>query len=198
MIIEKLMERSYIKPYMNVIRSYDMETYNHSVNVAKTAALIMDAYPDDINQTVYEEILMGALLHDIGKTLVPIQIIQKTEPLTKLDYAFIRQHPLNGLRMVKEEAFGELIEGIILKHHEKLNGKGYPCGYDMEEIEDAVRVVAMADVYSALTEHRGYKRAMNRRDSMHIIKKMVAEGELDSLAFDCLQKGLEYKQKCAI
>lgn len=198
MKIENLIEKSYIKPYLDLVHGYDTETYQHSINVAKIACIILEAYPDLIEEQTKIDTVTGALLHDIGKTIVPVTIIRKKEPLSKLDHAFIRQHPLNGLRMVQEEHFGEVIENIILKHHEKLNGEGYPCQYDMEEIEEPVRIISVADVYSALTEHRSYKRALNIRDSLMILDKAVRKGDLDEVAYDSLVNGLKFSEKFAI
>lgn len=191
---KKIMEKNYITSYMLTIFSYDKETYEHSLKVAKITELMLDAYPEKIEPDLRQEIIMGAYLHDIGKTLVPIEIIRKKEPLSKLDFAYIKQHPLYGIQMIKEDKLGAIVENIILKHHEKLDGSGYPCGYDREEIEDMVRIVSVADVYSALTEPRQYKRALNQRDSMFILNNLVEKGEMDATALCALKQALEIKK----
>lgn len=185
--MEKLLEKNYLKHYMDLIKEYDMETYHHSINVARLTEMMLSVYPENISESDKESVLIGALLHDVGKIMVPIDIIKKKEPLTKLDFAYIRQHPLNGLILVKEQMFDGITECIILKHHEKLNGSGYPCGFDVEELEDVVRVVMVADIYSALTEHRAYKRGMSTRDSFLILEKLAEKVEIDAACIAVLK-----------
>lgn len=185
-----LMQKKEIKKYMDKMLLYDEETYYHSCNVAmmveKMLRHILKRRISD-KETYFRNIMIGAMLHDIGKTQVPIEVIHKKEPLNKLDMAQIRRHPLNGIQMVEKEQFPDVVTDIILKHHERLDGSGYPCGYIGSEIGQEVKIVTMADMYCALTEARSYKKALSIEESLIILEKDLEKSIFDSNLLEILK-----------
>jgi putative nucleotidyltransferase with HDIG domain len=101
----------------------------------------------------------GALLHDIGKVAIPDRILHKAGPLTESEWEEIRKHPVIGHRMCSRIAFLEGASKIVLHHHERWDGKGYPHGLAGEEIPLGARVFAVVDAFDAMTTNRPYRAA---------------------------------------
>jgi len=106
-------------------------------------------------------LVRGALLHDIGKIGVPDAILNKTGPLTDLEYAVVRDHPVLGFEMIGRIPFLKEAAPIVLFHHERYDGGGYPCGLAGEEIPLGARIFALADTLDAITSDRPYRRGNN-------------------------------------
>jgi putative nucleotidyltransferase with HDIG domain len=113
----------------------------------------------------------AALLHDIGKIGTPGKLIDKTEPLTDEEYRYIRQHPIIGARILEPiEAYAEVIP-IVRQHHEWFNGQGYPDGLAGEAITLGARILAVADVYDALSSERPYRPGMTPEQAIGVIRE---------------------------
>ncbi len=115
-------------------------------------------------------------LHDVGKIAIPDRILTKPEKLTREEYSLMKEHVLNGLKIIdlaaknlSNEAFFKMAKEIILTHHEKWDGSGYPNGLSGEEIPLSGRIMALADYYEALISPRAYKPRMNHRQAKEII-----------------------------
>jgi len=150
------------------IKSYDDYTYHHSLSVA----VLSIAIGKGLGISEPEQRLLGrsAMLHDIGKTLVPVELINKPGRLTDEEFEIIRQHPALGYDyLVKMKVGDERILPGVLLHHEKLDGKGYPRGVSGDKLPVFSRIVAIADVYDAVTSYRSYRRPMAPRDAMELI-----------------------------
>jgi HD-GYP domain-containing protein (c-di-GMP phosphodiesterase class II) len=122
--------------------------------------------------------MRAALLHDIGKAHIPVAILDKPDKLTEAELRVMRGHPGHG-RNFLEKHHGtetEVIE-IVYRHHELLDGSGYPEGLKAAKISDAVRLVTICDVYAALIEPRPYKTASTKEEAFTIMEDMV--GKLD-------------------
>ena len=103
---------------------------------------------------------IGGLLHDIGKLSVPESILQKPGPLDDDEYAVIKLHPERGRELLNElGGFDETVGRLVLDHHERLDGSGYPRGLRGEELDLATRILAVCDVYDALVSPRVYRAA---------------------------------------
>jgi putative nucleotidyltransferase with HDIG domain len=113
----------------------------------------------------------GALLHDIGKICVPASILNKVGPLTTIEREIIRDHPVLGYRMIEE--FGFLLEAaeIVLCHHERFDGLGYPRGLAGEEIPPGARIFALADTLDAITSDRPYRRGKSFEEAFREIER---------------------------
>lgn len=137
------------------IRKLDDQTFVHSVNVALICNVFAQwlGYP----QKEADELVMAGLLHDIGKLTVSNDILKKKGALTAEEFDVIKGHPLAGYRMLKDAGVDDKICRAALLHHERTDGTGYPFGYDGSHITDYARIVAIADVYDAMTAARCYR-----------------------------------------
>ncbi len=137
----------------------DAETGNHVIRMARYSGLIAKAIGMDADYI--ETIERAAPLHDIGKIGIPDHVLRKNGPLDQAEIELMRQHPIMGHEILKDSPSKYLRMGalIALGHHEKFDGSGYPNGLAKDDIPLPARIVAVADVYDALTSVRPYKGA---------------------------------------
>lgn len=154
---------------LNEERHYDEYTYTHSINVAIYAMLIgkwMKLGQEDI-----QNLVIAGLLHDVGKIKIPYKVLNKTGKLTDAEFALIRKHPEMGYDILLEQrAASEDICQAVLLHHERMDGSGYPYHIKGEEICLYARIVAVADVYDAITTNRVYKNKRTPFEAFEIIR----------------------------
>jgi putative nucleotidyltransferase with HDIG domain len=146
-------------PNLLRIISHDYYTYTHSVNVCSfTVALCRQVGLTNVNQL--KLIGIGAMLHDIGKNRIDRDILNKPGRLTPAERVLIKKHPEHGVAVLAETSPvpPEAVE-IVLSHHEKCDGSGYPRGLSGEALSIPVRACCIADIFDALTTHRSYKSA---------------------------------------
>ncbi|HKO88252.1 MAG TPA: two-component system response regulator [Burkholderiales bacterium] len=143
----------------------DEETGNHVIRMARYSRLIAEAI--GLNEQEAETIELAAPLHDIGKIGIPDGILLKPGKLDEHERREMQKHPSIGYEILKDSPSKYLRMGalIALSHHEKWNGSGYPYGYVGDHIPLPARIVAIADVYDALTSNRPYKRAWSTEDA---------------------------------
>ncbi len=148
----------------------DEETGNHILRMAKYARLIAE----ELNLTAMEcdEIESAAPMHDIGKIGIPDLILLKPGRHTPEEQLIMRKHPMIGYNILADSPSRFLQMGavIALGHHEHYNGGGYPQGLTGEDIPLPARIVAVADVFDALTSHRPYKRAWSFQESLNFVQ----------------------------
>lgn len=137
------------------MRQYDDFTYIHSMNVA----LICNVFAKWLNMSEKEvEIAtMGGLLHDVGKLKIPDNIMRKPERLSPAEYNIIKTHSLQGYNILKSKNVDESVKQCALMHHERCDGSGYPLGLNGDKINNYAKIVAIADVYDAMTAARIYR-----------------------------------------
>ena len=154
---------------LQCIKNYDDSTYVHSVNVA----LICNVMGRWLNLPAKEiEILtLCGILHDIGKLLMPPEIIKKAGKLTKLEYATIKTHPYVGYSLMENEEMDVRIKKAILQHHEKCDGSGYPNHLVANEIEGFSKIVTIADIYDAMTANRVYREGLCPFDVIEVFEQ---------------------------
>lgn len=122
------------------------------------------------SQKEVETVTIGGRLHDIGKIGVRDEILLKTGKLTEEEFTHIKRHPVIGANIIKSiPSFSDVIP-IVLSHHERLDGKGYPQGLKGESIHLWARMTAVADTYHALTSHRPYRKGMSQGKALQIIE----------------------------
>lgn len=158
MIMDELSNNEQAMIMLNTIQVTDHYLYHHSLNVCLYSIMLGTAmgYSRDQLNTLG----MGAMLHDIGKTLVPEEILMKPASLTKKEMDIMRRHTENGFRMLKDIPNISLIAAhCALQHHERLDGSGYPRGIQGDEIHEFARLLAIVDTFDAMTTHRIYKEA---------------------------------------
>lgn len=156
-IIRYLDEPSAILECLNSIEKVDEYTYTHCVNVAIYSMLIakwMNLPPQSI-----KEVIQSGFLHDIGKTKIANEILNKPGKLTKEEFYEIKRHTILGYELVNQyNNFNENIKNAILMHHERIDGSGYPYGISEKDITLNAKIVSVADVFDAMTSNRVYKR----------------------------------------
>ncbi|HET7833670.1 MAG TPA: HD domain-containing phosphohydrolase [Gallionella sp.] len=136
----------------------DPYTAGHQTKVAELATAIaemMQLPPEQI-----EGIHLAGVVHDIGKIYIPAEILSKPGRLTDLEFNFINAHPQRGYDILKEIEFPWPIAQMVLQHHERMNGSGYPQGLQMPEILLEARILAVADVVEAMSSYRPYRPAL--------------------------------------
>ncbi|MGL4759988.1 MAG: HD-GYP domain-containing protein [Sarcina sp.] len=150
------------------IKRMDTYTYQHSVNVATLSVIIGIAI--GLSKDLLVDLCVGALLHDIGKVFISDEIIQKPGKLTDEEFNTIKSHPKLGYDYIKNiPTLKTRCKMVVLQHHEKMNGAGYPNALFKDDISILARIVSIADVYDALTSDRPYKRAMCPNDAFEFI-----------------------------
>lgn len=164
---------------ISTLKTSDEYTFKHSVDVA-TMSMVL-AKQQGLSQKQIYEIGVAGLLHDIGKTKIPLDILNKPARLTDEEFAVMKQHPVFGYRMIKDrDEFSNEICMAVLQHHEKMNSKGYPVGFPSDKITQYARILTIADIYDALVTERPYKSAFSQREAVEMIMSMT--GELDLTA----------------
>lgn len=162
------------------IEACDEYTYDHSVTVSMTAALL--AKWMGLSQEEINDIATAGLLHDIGKCNIPDEILKKPDRLTEDEFKVMKTHSTLGYLLLKNgNGFNEAILNGVYQHHEKFDGNGYPNKLKEEEIHLYGRIIAVADVYSAMTSNRVYRSKM----SPFQVAKLILEysfGYLDPMA----------------
>lgn len=128
--------------------SHDYKVYRHSINVLVFAMAILQTY--DLEESFLEECGLGAILHDVGKTGIPRDILERPVKLSARDKEILRTHPVRGAALCAGMPLPGEVVNVILFHHEKLDGTGYPAGIAAQSLPLAVRVVSVADKYENL------------------------------------------------
>ena len=165
------------------IRMHDSYTFAHCVNVAVLSAMIGTFCHLTKNSLL--ELVLGAMLHDIGKVVVPREVLNKPASLSPREYSIVMQHPEAGRAKLRElNAFRSNVPmTIVAQHHEHLDGTGYPHGLMGDAVHKFARIVAIADVYDALTSDRPYKKAYKPHIAYKIMKT-CSKGTFDQELLD--------------
>jgi putative nucleotidyltransferase with HDIG domain len=150
------------------LEARDQDTEGHSERVATLAVEI--GLEIGLEEAGMRSLRLAALLHDIGKIGIPDAILHKPGPLNDQEWALMRKHPQTGYDILKNVPFLNLALDAILQHHEKYNGKGYPDGLIGNTISLPARILAVVDVYDALTSNRPYRQAFSPKEALEIIK----------------------------
>jgi putative nucleotidyltransferase with HDIG domain len=177
---QRARERSYVEAVGAVVTAADArdhETSGHSFRVSLYAIALSKAL--GIHGDELKAIEWGALLHDVGKMVVPDEILRKMGPLTDEEWHIMKQHPTWGFDMLAEVSFLQPAAlDIIYSHHERWDGTGYPRRIAGAEIPLAARVFAVVDTYDAITSDRPYRRARSHQVAVTELRR-VAGQQLD-------------------
>lgn len=150
------------------LEARDPYTAGHQQRVARIAVEIAGRMGLDEDRV--EGIRLGASIHDIGKLAVPVDLLTKPSRLNALEYALIQSHTQSGLKILKGVSFPWPIAEIVSQHHERLDGSGYPAGLKRDGIVLEARIVAVADVFEAMSAHRPYRAALGTCQAMEELK----------------------------
>ena len=149
-----------------------------TTSISKTLGTLLNLSDIQIQKLMY-----GALLHDIGKVATPVSILEKPGRLTASEMKIMREHVTHSIHILKGTMDNEIVQ-IAVRHHEKLNGKGYPYGLSEKDLTLEQRILAVADIFSALSGKRSYKEAFDKQQMMHILYQMADEGAIDPTIVD--------------
>lgn len=147
---------------------YDNYIFNHSLNVALYSIAV--GIELKLGERQLETLGMGAMLHDVGKMLIPFEILGKSGKLTEEEYELVKKHPEYGFKMLKNIHTVSLhVAHCAYQHHERLDGSGYPRGLKQDEIHDLGKIIAVADVFDAVTSNRVYRSALLPHEGLEIL-----------------------------
>ena len=168
----------------------DQMTARHSAAVARYSRAI--AQRAGFSKQQEELVHIAALLHDIGKFILPDRILKANVPLTDEDWMLIRRHPQQGARVVSSlDGYGPVAE-IILAHHERIDGKGYPRGLEGDDIPELARIISVADTYDVMTARDSYRTPTSSYEAIQELRR-VAGKQLDARFVDVFIELLEGK-----
>ena len=158
----------------------DEYTFKHSVDVASLSMIIGKKYglkPEEIR-----EIGIAGLLHDVGKSKIPKEILNKPDRLTDEEFLQMKYHSLYGYKILEENnGFTTGVKSGVLQHHEKMNGHGYPLSVSGTKIHPYARIISVADVYDALVTERPYKKGFPKKDAIEIIMTMTDDLDMKAM-----------------
>lgn len=167
-LMEYIIEMGDVNNSLNDIKTHDNYTYMHSIDTGIMATFI------GINMGIKREELknlgIAAILHDIGKVKIDNKIINKAGMLTKEEFDEMKNHPVYGVEVLKDSFYihPTVIEAI-LQHHERIDGSGYPYGIKGNNISKMAKIVAVCDVYDAVSSDRSYRDKFNPREAYELI-----------------------------
>ena len=167
-IVDELLKHSHVSVDMMNVASYDNYTFNHSLDVAVLSVITGLALGFSYDRL--QKLSEGALLHDIGKLSVSLDLLNKTDALSEEEMEIIRRHPEEGYRMVKEDStIPPTVKRAIHAHHENEDGSGYPRKLSGDKIPQFAKIIHVCDVYDALVSNRIYRKAVNPADAMEYL-----------------------------
>jgi HD-GYP domain-containing protein (c-di-GMP phosphodiesterase class II) len=140
---------------MSALRAHDPYTYRHSLRTVRLSLLLGRAC--GVSPSALHVLGFGAVVHDVGKILIPGEVLHKKGALDEEEWAAVRQHPREGARMLLEVSAPAGVCRVVGEHHERWDGRGYPAGLRGEAIDRNARVVAVADAFDAMTSVRPYR-----------------------------------------
>lgn len=159
--------------YRSVAKDVELKdpfTSGHAERVADYAALLAESF--DLSDDLKRAVKLGSYLHDCGKLQVPESILNKDDRLSKDEYEIIKNHPRWGAAIAVQAGLHKNIINIVHYHHERFDGSGYPSGMKGNEIPFEAQIVAVADVYDALTSDRCYRTRFSTEKAMEILSLM--------------------------
>lgn len=181
-----------VKSLTTLMSLRDRYSGNHNKNVRLLSVLLARACAEkmDLDDKLIEDIGIGALLHDVGKILIPESILQKPAPLTKQEYETVKEHTIKGSQILHdsinlhpENDTLMTIYEVIRHHHENYDGTGYPDGLSGLQIPLSARIVKVADVFDALTSDRYYRKAYSPQEALQMMK-INMQNHFDPMIFE--------------
>lgn len=167
-IVEEILFNKNVMISLVDIKSLDSYTFQHSVNVAVLSLVLGIELRLGKNQLY--DLCIGAMLHDLGKAFIPKEIINKSAKLTEEEFEQIKTHSIKGYEYLSQHYnLPASVKLIALQHHEQIDGTGYPNGYKDDEINKLAKIVAIADVYDAMTSDTPYRKAFPPHEAMEFI-----------------------------
>lgn len=183
-----------IKMLIFVMDFKSTHTVNHTINTANfsaTMGLLCNCQDEQINQ-----IFTGALLHDLGKMAIPESILESSTSLTKIEFTLMKTHADYTIKLL-QNIIPENIFNIAVRHHEKLDGSGYPLGLSEKDLTIQERIVAICDIISALVDSRSYKKELPKEKVINICKEMAYEEKIDFALTNIMIENFDFIRETA-
>lgn len=176
--------------YLSELKSVDDCTYVHSVNVSILSGLLAGWLK--MSERDKQTAAMAGLLHDVGKTLISERILKKKGALSRFEFAEMKTHTIRGYELLKKSEVPEDVKLAALMHHERNGGNGYPNGVDLDKINYFARIVAVVDIFDAMTHTREYRKNVNSPFSVMKSYKEEVFGLLDLEIVDVFLTNIAY------
>ncbi len=167
----------FIVSLTNLVEAKDAYTDNHTRRVSDLAIAL--GKRKSLTQEQLRNIEIGAMIHDIGKVSTPESILNKPGPLTTAEFEIMKNHPEAGARIIRPISALQKPSEMVLSHHEKLDGSGYPHGLKADEISIETRIITISDIFDALYTDRPYRKGMPLDKTLSILKEDADKGKLD-------------------
>ena len=182
-ILDEILNSDDILVNLMDIKTCDSYTYSHCVNVCILS--IITGIKLNLEREQLKELGVGALLHDIGKLMIPTEILVKKAALSTEEYEIIKEHSSHGYNLLKKlPVLSEASARVALEHHERIDGKGYPSGLRSDQIHLFSRIVAITDIFDALTSNRIYRSRISTNQAIEYLTVMAAP-TLDKKVLNC-------------
>ncbi len=179
-LMKSIMDSDAVAIDLTTLKVSDEYTFKHSVDVAAMSIIIGKnlGLPDE----ELKQLGTAGLLHDVGKSKIPNEVLNKPAKLTDEEFAIMKQHSVFGYRILMEKkGFSDAILKGVLQHHEKMNGRGYPMNVDGKFIHKFARIISVADIYDALVTERPYKKGFEKRTAVEMIMAMTSELDINAM-----------------
>jgi putative nucleotidyltransferase with HDIG domain len=157
---------------VRALAAFDADTAEHSATVAlyaRDVALRLGADGDGA-----AGIQLGALVHDVGKLSLPVELLLKPDPLNAEEWALMREHPEAGARILADLPSSDTLIAIVRNHHERVDGAGYPSGLSGADIPAEARIVGVCDAYASMTQPRPYRPSLTPADAIAELRRCAA------------------------
>jgi putative two-component system response regulator len=179
-----------VQAFIKVMESKDPYTAGHQLRVAEFSVKIAGAL--GLATDVVEQIRWAAMVHDIGKIYVPVEFLNKAGKLNSCEWNVLKMHPQIGHDILKPVGFPFPIHEIILQHHEKMDGSGYPRGLKRSEIRMEAQIIAVADMVEAMAHHRPYRPAKGLEQAISELRdaqRIQYDDRISDVALSLLTEG---------
>ena len=177
---------------MGMMKSFDLTTYIHSINVSNLATKL--GHTLQLPEETQKKLSIAGLLHDVGKLSIPTEVLNKQSSLSSAEYKLIQSHSLESIKHLDKLAFSKDILTMITQHHEREDGSGYPYGLNSDHIMFESKILIVADVYDAMSSKRPYKPPIIDSDIIHFFKSkkgILFEGIVVEALLDYLHETLD-------
>ena len=180
-IVSKSRNSLHILDMLQCIRNYNDVTYVHSMNVALLSNMIGRIVYPGIRKSELDVLTLSGLLHDIGKMLIPDEIIGKKGRLTISEFNVVKTHVLHGNNILKNLNVDPRVAEVAMRHHERCDGSGYPDNLVGDDIPYGARILHVCDVFAALTSNRSYRTAFDQEGAVEIMLEETKNFDIEIL-----------------
>lgn len=160
-----------LKDFTNLLMKYNLLLERHPARVFFYSSLLLKEIP--ISQKEKEIIAEASYFHDIGKLLIENEILNKDGPLSKEEKIIIKKHPVYSVSILSKFDFNDEVLEMILLHHERIDGKGYPFGIVNNEIPLGAKIICIADAFDSMTSWRSYRSPFPYREALEELTKCI-------------------------